>query len=142
MAALTTATGRGNRSGWLWLLVAGVFEVGFTFALKMQQEDARFGVLFLACAIASFECLSRGIRTIPLSIGYAVWTGIGSVGAVGVGIAVFGDSASVLRLLLVAGLIAALVALKLVAGGGGGGEPAGEEPDAGAEARLESGSRG
>lgn len=140
MAALTTATGRSNRSGWLWILVAGVFEVGFTFALKMQQQDPRFGVLFLACAIVSFECLSRGIRTVPLSIGYAVWTGIGSVGAVGVGIAVFGDSASALRILLVAGLIAALVGLKLVAGSGG--DPAGDQPDAGAEARLESESRG
>ena len=103
---------RGSATGWLWILAAGFLEVGFTYALKMQQHDERYGAMFLICAIASFECLSRGIKTMPLSIGYAVWTGIGSVGAVAVGIAVFGDPVSPLRILLVAGLIAALVALK------------------------------
>ena len=122
-------SGRAGRAGWLWILIAGIFEVGFTFALKMQQQDERFGVLFLVCAIVSFECLSRGIKTIPLSIGYAVWTGIGSVGAVVVGITVFGDSASPVRILLVAGLIAALVALKIASGGRWDDEAPGAAPD-------------
>ncbi|WP_153502562.1 DMT family transporter [Cumulibacter manganitolerans] len=139
MTAPKALAGHPRRSGWLWILVAGLFEVGFTVALKLQQQDARFGVLFGACAIASFACLSRGIRTIPLSIGYAVWTGIGSVGAVAVGIAAFGDPASLLRIGLVAGLIVALVALKLA---GAHGEPARDEPDAGVDARLESEARG
>ena len=102
-------------SGWVWILLAGFFEVGFTYALKMAQTDQRYWTMFLICTIVSFELLAQGIKTVPLSIGYAVWTGIGSVGAFIVGVAVFDDSLSVVRVLLVSGLIAALVTLKLVA---------------------------
>lgn len=101
-------------SGWSWILVAGLLEVAFATALKLQQTDGRWGIVFLACAIASFECLSRGIRTVSLSIGYAVWTGIGTVGTFLVGIVLFDEPAGLLRAALVAGLIAALVLLKVV----------------------------
>lgn len=105
---------RSGISGWVWILIAGLFEVGFTYALKMAQDNRTYMALFLVCTVLSFECLSKGIETVPLSIGYAVWTGIGSVGAFIVGIAVFGDSAGALRIALVAALIAALISLKLV----------------------------
>lgn len=100
--------------GWGWVLLGGLFEVGFTTCLKLQQTDPRFGIAFIVCAVISFECLAEGIKTLPLGLSYAVWTGMGSIGAIAVGIAAFDDSASPLRLLLLVALVAALVALKLV----------------------------
>lgn len=103
--------------GWGWVLLGGAFEVGFTTFLKLQQSDPRWGIGFLVCAVLSFECLARGIRTLPVGLAYAVWTGIGSVGAFVTGIAAFGEDSSPARILVVTGLVAALVALKLVSGG-------------------------
>ena len=73
-------------SGWGWVLLAGLFEVGFTYALKMWQHNENYGALFLVCAILSFECLSRSLRTLPVSLAYAVWTGIGAAGAANAGL--------------------------------------------------------
>lgn len=100
-------------TGWSWLLLAGVLEIGFATALKLEQQDARFGLLFLVCAVLSFECLARALRQIPLSTAYAIWTGIGSIGAVAAGALLFGESLSPVRLLLLGLLIAALAGLKL-----------------------------
>ncbi|MEL4359275.1 MULTISPECIES: DMT family transporter [unclassified Luteococcus] len=102
--------------GWAWVLLGGVFEVGFTTFLQLQQSDPTMGLGFLVCAVLSFECLARGIRTLPLGLAYAVWTGIGSVGAFVIGIAAFEDPSSPLRIAVVTALVAALVALKLVSG--------------------------
>lgn len=99
---------------WLWLLVAGGFEIGMTTALKLEQSDGRFLWVFLVCAVVSFECLSRAIRTIPLGLAYAIWTGIGAVGTVLVGAIAFDDPLGPVRVLLLAGLVAAMVGLKLV----------------------------
>jgi len=107
-------------NGWLWLIVAGGFEIGMTTALKLEQHDQRFIWLFLACAVAGFQCLARAIRTIPLGLAYAIWTGLGAVGTVLVGAVVFEDPLGPLRALLLAGLVAAMIGLKLV----GGGKPA------------------
>lgn len=100
-------------SGWLWVLLGGLFEIGFTTALKLSQQDPKYGIAFLICAIFSFECLSRALKTLPLGITYAIWTGIGAVGTAAVGAVFFDESLSPVRLLLLAGLIAALVGLKL-----------------------------
>jgi quaternary ammonium compound-resistance protein SugE len=103
-------------NGWLWLIVAGGFEIGMTTALKLEQQDQRFIWLFLACAVAGFQCLARAIRTIPLGLAYAIWTGLGAVGTVLVGALVFDDPLGPLRALLLAGLVAAMIGLKLVGG--------------------------
>ena len=58
---------RQGMSGWLWLLVAGAFEIGMTTALKLEQQDSRFLWVFLVCAVAGFECLAKAIKTIPLT---------------------------------------------------------------------------
>lgn len=103
-------------NGWVWLLIAGGFEVGMTTALKLEQQDGQYLWLFLTCAIVSFECLAKAIRTIPLGLAYAVWTGIGAVGTVLVGAIAFDDALGPIRVLLLAGLVAAMVGLKLVGG--------------------------
>lgn len=103
-------------SAWLWLLIAGGFEIGMTTALKLEQTDGRFLWLFLACAVASFECLSRAIKAIPLGLAYAIWTGIGAVGTVLVGAVAFADPLGPVRVLLLTGLVAGMIGLKLVGG--------------------------
>ncbi len=103
-------------NGWYWLLIAAIFEVGMTSALKLEQQHSQFLWLFLACAIAGFECLSRAIRTIPLGLAYAIWTGIGAVGTVIVGAVAFGDPLGPVRVLLLFGLVSAMIGLKLVGG--------------------------
>ncbi|MFT3860131.1 DMT family transporter [Micropruina sp.] len=103
-------------NAWLWLLAAGGFEIGMTTALKLEQHDARFLWVFLACAIAGFECLAKAIKTISLGLAYAIWTGIGAVGTVIVGVLAFGDPLGPVRGLLLFGLVAAMIGLKLVGG--------------------------
>ena len=103
--------------GWGWVLLGGIFEVGFTTCLKLQQSDPRWGVAFLVCAVLSFECLAQGIKQLSVGLAYAVWTGIGAVGAFALGILAFGDSAAPLRIAVVCALVAALVGLKLLSDG-------------------------
>ena len=85
-----------------------------TTALKLEQQDSRFLWVFLACAVAGFQCLARAIRTIPLGLAYAIWTGIGAVGTVIIGAVAFGDALGPVRVLLLAVLVAAMIGLKLV----------------------------
>jgi quaternary ammonium compound-resistance protein SugE len=99
------------RRGWLWLLAAGVFEIGFTTCLKLQGLVA--DLLFLVAAGLSFYCMTRAMRAIPLGTVYAVWTAIGAVGTVIVGIVVFGDPVTAPRLFFLALIVAAIIALKL-----------------------------
>ncbi|MDO4264755.1 MAG: multidrug efflux SMR transporter [Deinococcus sp.] len=115
-------------NGWLWLGLAGLFEIGMATALKLSQTQGHFRLAFLVLAVLSFECLARAIRTVPLGTAYAIWTGIGAVGAMILGAALFGEPLSPLRLGLLAALVAALVGLKLAS-------PAGEGPDPAASAR-------
>ncbi len=100
-------------SAWLWLLLAGFFEIGMTTGLKLEQHDPQYLWLFLGCAIVSFECLAKAIRTIPLGLAYAIWTGIGAVGTVIVGVVAFGDPLGPVRAALLFVLVAAMVGLKL-----------------------------
>lgn len=126
-------------NGWLWLALAGVFEVGFTTALKLEQQDSRYIVAFLICAVLSFEALSRAIKTIPLSVAYAVWTGIGAVGTVIVGASMFGEDLSPIRMVLLTLLIAVLIGLKLAQPGqkpAKEGAPPGKEEAAGGAGEL------
>ncbi|GHF94178.1 QacE family quaternary ammonium compound efflux SMR transporter [Deinococcus piscis] len=102
-------------SGWLWLALAGLFEVGMATALKLSQMQGEYRLAFIVLAVLSFECLARAIRTIPLGLAYATWTGIGAVGAMLLGNVLFGETLTPLRLGLLAALLAALIGLKLTA---------------------------
>ena len=102
---------------WHWMVLAGLLEIGFATALKLEQTRPQFLYVFLVCAYFSFDFLSRALKTIALGTAYAIWTGIGSVGAVAVGSLIFGEGLSVLRLLLLGVLVAALIGLKLSSGG-------------------------
>jgi quaternary ammonium compound-resistance protein SugE len=101
---------------WLLLLLAGLFEVGFTTSLKLSQNFTVQGptIAFIVCVVLSFELLARAVKTIPLGTAYAVWTSIGAVGTVLVGIFVFGEPTSIAHMGLLLLLIGAVIGLKLV----------------------------
>jgi quaternary ammonium compound-resistance protein SugE len=102
---------------WVWLVIGGMFEVGFTTALRFVDGFRNVGwtLAFLASVTLSMGLLEYASRTIPLGTAYAVWGGIGAAGTVIVGICFFGESLGTLRLLLLLGLIGCIVGLKLAA---------------------------
>lgn len=103
--------------GWSLLVLAGLFEVGFTTCLKLSEGFSRVvpSLGFLVCAILSFWFLNKAIATIPLGTAYAVWTGIGACGTALIGMAFFGDPVSALRLTFLALIVGSIVGLRLVA---------------------------
>lgn len=102
--------------GWFYLVVAGLFEIGWPVGLKMSQNPATrisglaIAVIFMA---ASGFLLWLAQRQIPIGTAYAVWTGIGAAGTFLVGVFFYGDPASLLRYAGVLLIIAGVVALKL-----------------------------
>lgn len=103
-----------------WALVgmAGILEIAFAFAMKSSEGFTRWvpSLLTLAAGLSSVVLLSFSMRTLPMGIVYAVWTGIGAAGTAIVGVVVLGDSAAPLRLLCIALILAGVVGLKLVSG--------------------------
>jgi len=104
---------------WLILVVAGLCEVGFTTCLGKAKEtsgmtSAWWLAGFLISLALSMYLLYRASQTIPLGTAYAVWTGIGAVGTVLVGIFIFKEPASFWRMFFIFTLIASIVGLKVV----------------------------
>jgi quaternary ammonium compound-resistance protein SugE len=101
---------------WLYLLLAGLFEIGWPVGLKISQVPE---TRWLGIAVAVFFMTLSGIflwlsqREIPIGTAYAVWTGIGAAGTFMVGVFFFGDAASLMRYLGVALIIAGVATLKL-----------------------------
>ena len=100
---------------WIYLLLAGLFEIGFAMGLKYTDGFTRlWPSLGTAVAAAiSLWLLTQALRTIPVGTAYAVWTGIGAVGVATLGIVLFSDSASPARLGCIALIIAGVIGLKL-----------------------------
>lgn len=122
---------------WIVLFVAGLFEIGWAVGLKYTEGFTRFWptVGSAACMVVSLGLLGVALRTLPLGSAYAVWTGVGTVGTVLLGIALFGESASALRLACVGLILAGIVGLKLVPAGEKPGSAAGADVEAVAESR-------
>ena len=102
-------------TGWFYLLLASAFEIGWAVGLKHEAWMARLGftALVVASMVASMMFLGLAMRSIPLGTAYAVWTGIGTVGAVAFGIFLYGEPATALRLACIALIVAGIVGLKL-----------------------------
>ncbi len=102
---------------WLYLVLAGICEIGWPVGLKLGWTDsgARPGwIVFAAAAMtASGALLLWAQRFIPMGTAYAVWTGIGAVGAFVVGILAFGDQASAMRMVSIGLIVAGIIGLKL-----------------------------
>jgi len=101
---------------WIYLLLAGLFEIGFAMGLKYSQGFTRlWPSLGTAVAAAiSLWLLTQALRTLPVGTAYAIWTGIGALGVAILGIFLFGDSASWPRLACIGLIVAGVVGLKLV----------------------------
>ena len=101
---------------WIYLVVAGLFEIGFTTFLKLSDGFTKLwpSLGFLVFAAISFLLLTVALRVIPLGTAYAVWTGIGALGTAVVGILFFEDPVSVLRIIFLMLLIGSIMGLKLV----------------------------
>lgn len=99
---------------WMFLLIAGLFEMGFTTFLKLSESFTRFWptVAFFVLAILSFASLSLSLKSIPLGTAYAVWTGIGAFGTALIGMAFFGESTNFWRLFFLLCLILSIIGLK------------------------------
>ena len=103
-------------TAWAILLLAGLFEVAWAIGLKYTEGFTRlWPTLFtLAAMAASLGLLGLALRHLPLGTAYAVWTGVGTLGTVILGIWLFGESADALRLLCIGLILAGIVGLKLV----------------------------
>ncbi|GEP05173.1 quaternary ammonium compound efflux SMR transporter SugE [Methylobacterium oxalidis] len=102
---------------WAILFVAGLFEVGWAIGLKYTEGFTRLGptTLTLASMIVSVVLLSIALKTLPVGTGYAVWTGIGTIGTALLGVALFGEPATAARLGCIGLIVAGIVGLKLAA---------------------------
>ncbi|HLT73583.1 MAG TPA: multidrug efflux SMR transporter [Ohtaekwangia sp.] len=101
---------------WIYLILAGLFEVGFTTCLKLSENFTRplWSLLFFVCISLSFFLLNKAAQEIPLGTAYGVWTGIGAVGTALVGIFFFNEPAFFWRVFFLLTLIASIVGLKVV----------------------------
>lgn len=101
---------------WILLFIAGILEVVWASAMKQSHGFSRLwpSVITIVAMIASFALLASAMRSLPLGTAYAVWTGIGALGAFLVGLFVLGEAASPARL-LAAGLILSGIVLMKVA---------------------------
>ena len=102
---------------WFWLILGGLFEVGFTTSLRFVDgfRNVPWTLAFLGSVAVSMGLLEFSSRSIAMGTAYAVWGGIGAVGTVLVGMAWFGEPVSSLRLVLIAAIIGAIVALRATA---------------------------
>ncbi len=100
---------------WIFLLIAGFFEICFTIALKYSQGFSKLfpSIITVIFIVLSFFSVSQAMKVIPIGTAYAVWAGIGAVGTVISGIILFGDSCHIIRLISIMLIIIGIVGLKL-----------------------------
>ena len=104
---------------WILLIIAGLFEVAFASCLGKVKEttgtaSTYWFIGFLVCLTISMTLLYKATQSLPIGTAYAVWTGIGAVGTVLIGIFVFKEPATFWRVFFVSTLIASIVGLKAV----------------------------
>lgn len=104
---------------WIILIIAGLFEVGFASCLGKVKETSGNEMYFwfagfLVCLTVSMLLLIKATETLPIGTAYAVWTGIGAVGTVLMGILVFKDPVSFWRIFFICTLIGSVIGLKAV----------------------------
>ncbi|HIT02872.1 MAG TPA: multidrug efflux SMR transporter [Candidatus Caccocola faecipullorum] len=103
---------------WIELFIAGIFEVVWSTCMKYSHgfTNLKFTFLTFAGMAVSVYLLALAIKKLPLGTAYAIWTGIGALGAVAVGIVLFKEPVTLLRLFFVALLITGIIGLKLTSG--------------------------
>jgi quaternary ammonium compound-resistance protein SugE len=101
---------------WILLVVAGLFEIGWAIGLKYTEGFTRLWPTLwtVGAMVVSLALLGLALKTIPIGTGYAVWTGVGAAGTAILGIILFAEPATVLRLGSIGLIVAGIVGLKLV----------------------------
>lgn len=102
---------------WFYLVIAGMFETVWAVSLKQSEGFSRFwptGITIVAMAISLYY-LSLALKALPLGTAYAVWTGIGAVGAAVAGIVIFGESFAPLRIVSILLVVAGIAGLRFTA---------------------------
>lgn len=102
---------------WFYLVIAGLLEIAWAIGLKYTEGWSKLvpSLLTAGGMILSFYFLSLALKTLPMGTAYAVWTGIGTVGAALLGIILFGESREAARLVCILLIVAGIVGLKLSA---------------------------
>ncbi|MEO6199159.1 MAG: multidrug efflux SMR transporter [Sphingomicrobium sp.] len=100
---------------WAYLILGGLFEIGFTTSLRFVDgfRNGPWTLAFLVSVAISMGLLERAARSVPMGTAYAVWGGIGAVGTVIVGMAYFDEPATTVRLLLILVILAAIAMLRM-----------------------------
>lgn len=101
---------------WIYLVIAGLFEVGWAIGLKYSDGFSRLlpSVLTAVAMVLSVIFLGLALKTLPVGTGYAVWTGIGTVGTVILGMILFGDPATAARIGCIVLIVAGIAGLKFL----------------------------
>ncbi len=101
---------------WVYLFVAGLFEIGWAIGLKYTEGFTRplASVLTVLSILTSIVLLGLALKTLPVGTGYAVWTGIGTVGTAILGMALFAEPATALRIGCIGLIVAGIVGLKVL----------------------------
>ena len=103
---------------WIMLLIAGVFEIGWPLGFKLASMHSKYFIWFIGLSILSMGLsgyfLYLAQKSIPIGTAYVIWTGIGAIGTVLLGILFFHDSANIFRLLFLSLILIGIVGLKLV----------------------------
>jgi quaternary ammonium compound-resistance protein SugE len=100
---------------WIILIIAGLFEVGWVIGLKYTEGFTRLwpSVWTVLAMIISLWLLGIAMKSLPIGTAYAIWVGVGAVGAVVLGIVLFGEPADVARLISIGLIVVGIVGLKL-----------------------------
>lgn len=100
---------------WILLIVAGLLEIVWAFTMKLSHGFTRPGpsAITLITMVASFALLSMAMRTLPMGTAYAIWTGIGAVGAFVVGIVALGEPLTLIRVIAAILIVAGLGLMKI-----------------------------
>ena len=104
---------------WILLVIGGLFEIGFATCLGKAKENSGttaslWLIGFLVCLLISMSLLYKASQSLPIGTAYAVWTGIGAVGTVLVGIFIFKEPATFWRIFFISSLIISIIGLKYV----------------------------
>ncbi|MCI7643731.1 MAG: quaternary ammonium compound efflux SMR transporter SugE [Lentisphaeria bacterium] len=103
---------------WFLLIIAGLLEVVWALSMKYSQCFTRLypSIITIVAMVVSFVLLALAMRSLPLGTSYVVWTGIGAIGSVVVGILFFGESAAIPRLICIGLIMAGIIGLKILSG--------------------------
>lgn len=114
---VATGAAAGFSAAWIWLVAAGLLEIGWAIGLKETNGFTRVWptILTVVGMILSFVCLAQAVRSLPIGTAYAVWTGIGTIGAAAIGMMVYREPATAPRIACITLIILGIIGLKLTA---------------------------